>query len=154
MTSRLKVSAYQETTNISGPTWDFDYSAATATGQPLLALTAPRNGARIARSEPLFTMATSPVNPTPPGWFPAWVVSFAFHLSAVVLLVMAIERAPRGGTDRMGDTIDLVLNHTAATGDSLVGETRSAIPAIEVAQAAPPPPAPTIATPPAEPRIA
>jgi hypothetical protein len=89
--------------------------------------------------------ATSQFDPPPTSWLPAWVVSFAFHAAAIVLLVMALERVPLGGTADMGGTMEIVLNNTSTAGDASPGDSAPAN------IAAPPPPiaveAPTEPTP-------
>jgi hypothetical protein len=95
--------------------------------------------------------ATSQFDPPPTSWLPAWVVSFAFHAAAIVLLLMALERVPLGGTADMGGTMEIVLNNTSTAGDTSTGDAAPAniaAPAPPIAVEAPtePTPAPTSQT--------
>lgn len=53
---------------------------------------------------------------------PAWVFSILFHFSAIVLLGLAIQPAPRGAAEEAGRSAGIVLKTTSAEGDLYEGE--------------------------------
>jgi hypothetical protein len=68
---------------------------------------------------------------------PAWVFSIMFHGSALVLLGMAVQQAPRGAAEEPGRSVGIVLKSTSAAGDFYEGEEDQADEAA-VAETAPP----------------
>ncbi len=53
---------------------------------------------------------------------PAWVFSIMFHFSAIVLLGLAIQPAPRGAAEEAARSAGIVLKTTSAEGDLYEGE--------------------------------
>ncbi len=52
----------------------------------------------------------------------AWAISGVFHVSMILLLALAVNEVPRRGASLAGDSAGIVLQLTAAEGDSYQGE--------------------------------
>lgn len=53
---------------------------------------------------------------------PAWLFSFAFHVTVITLLGLTVAGAPRGAADESGRSAGIVLEPTSAEGDLYEGE--------------------------------
>jgi hypothetical protein len=77
-------------------------------------------------SPPFLLAMTQRVSPLtemlPKPFVPAWLISIAFHVSLIVILALTIQSAPRGGAERHGGSLGIVLTSGSGEGDLFDGE--------------------------------
>jgi hypothetical protein len=82
--------------------------------------------------------SASPGAPIPERLLPAWAFSFVFHCTAITLLGMTWQPAPRGAAEEPGRGVGIVLKTSGADGELFEGE-EDQVDVPPVAEVDPPP---------------